>query len=82
MELEIKRVTQEIQALQGRKQQLVSKRDKLKDAIQQDKSAHLAQKNWDKDGEVFNCFFSWVWDGINWQISEILWKMINNWLCL
>lgn len=49
VELEIKKVTQEIQALQGRKQQLISKRDKLKDAIQQDKSAHLAQKNWDRE---------------------------------
>lgn len=56
LELEIKKVTQEIQILQGRKQQLISKRDKLKDAILQDKSAHLAQKNWEREGEVMNSF--------------------------
>ncbi|KAG0726154.1 ATP-dependent DNA helicase Q1 [Chionoecetes opilio] len=49
VELEIKEVTREIQLLLGRKQQLIAKRDKLKDSIQHDKSAQLAQKNWDRD---------------------------------
>lgn len=75
-------MTQEIQALQGRKQQLISKRDKLKDAIQQDKSAHLAQKNWDREGEVMNSFFLCVWDSINCQTCSILWKIFNNWFHL
>ncbi|XP_063841072.1 ATP-dependent DNA helicase Q1-like isoform X1 [Scylla paramamosain] len=48
VELAIKKITQEIQLLQGHKQQLISKRDKLKDAIQQNKSAQLAQKDWDR----------------------------------
>lgn len=56
MELEIKKVTQEIQVLQGRKQQLIRKRDKLKDAIQQDKSANLARRDWDNEGKVMNIF--------------------------
>ncbi|XP_045129129.1 ATP-dependent DNA helicase Q1-like isoform X2 [Portunus trituberculatus] len=48
VELAIKKVTQEIQVLQGHKQQLIAKREKLRDAIQQNKSAQLAQKDWDR----------------------------------
>ena len=51
IELAIKKVTQEIQLLLGRKQQLISKKDKLKDAIQQNKSAKLAQENWDRESK-------------------------------
>lgn len=43
--------------LQGRKQQLITKREKLKDAIQQDKSARLSQKNWDNEGKLVDACF-------------------------
>lgn len=52
MEQEIKNVTQEIQVLQGRKQKLLAKRDKLKDAIQQQRSAELAERDWKRQGLV------------------------------
>ncbi|XP_027206591.2 ATP-dependent DNA helicase Q1 [Penaeus vannamei] len=48
VERELKRVIQQIQILQGRKQMLTSKRDKIKDSIQQHKSAKLSQKDWDR----------------------------------
>ncbi|XP_037793066.1 ATP-dependent DNA helicase Q1-like [Penaeus monodon] len=48
VERELKRVIQQIQILQGRKQMLTSKRDKIKDSIQQRKSAKLAQRDWDR----------------------------------
>lgn len=45
---EISNITREIQVLEGHKQQLIKKREKLKDAIQQQSSALLAQKDWER----------------------------------
>ncbi|XP_042879108.1 ATP-dependent DNA helicase Q1-like [Penaeus japonicus] len=48
VERELKQVIQQIQILQGRKQRLTSRRDKIKDSIQQQKSAILSQRDWDR----------------------------------
>lgn len=48
VEKDITTVTQEIQILQGRKQRLLKKREKLRDSIQQQKSTYLAQKDWER----------------------------------
>ncbi|KAK3881526.1 hypothetical protein Pcinc_014043 [Petrolisthes cinctipes] len=53
VEIDIRKVTQELQILEGRKVKLVARREKLKDAIQQQKSAKLAKKDWDRQD------FSW-----------------------
>lgn len=49
VEKELKIVVRELQILQGRKQSLEARREKLRDAIQQRKSAHLAQRDWDNN---------------------------------
>ncbi|XP_068210020.1 ATP-dependent DNA helicase Q1-like [Palaemon carinicauda] len=45
---EISTITREIQLLEGHKQRLIKKREKLKDALQQQSSALLAQKDWER----------------------------------
>ena len=53
VENEIKKITKEIQHLQGKKQLLMTKRDKIKNSILQQKSAKLANLNWDKTGMFY-----------------------------
>ena len=43
----------QIQVLQSKKQRLLSKKEKLKEAILQEKSAKLADINWNKTGKNF-----------------------------
>ncbi|XP_042220423.1 ATP-dependent DNA helicase Q1-like [Homarus americanus] len=53
VEQELRNVTRELQILQGRKQKLEAKKEKLIYAIQQQKSAHLARNDWERQD------FSW-----------------------
>ena len=58
MEKELATVTRDIQVLEGRKQRLQKRKEKLKDAIQQQNSAILAQKDWETQGMlVIICMF-------------------------
>ncbi|CAL4060497.1 unnamed protein product, partial [Meganyctiphanes norvegica] len=48
VEADIRRISREIEVMQTKKARLISKRDKIKDAVQQQKSAELSNRDWDR----------------------------------
>lgn len=54
VESDIWRVSKEIEVMQTKKARLISKRDKLKESIQQQKNAELSNRDWDRKDFSFS----------------------------
>lgn len=54
VEADIRRVSKEIEVMQTKKARLISKRDKIKESIQQEKNAELSNRDWDRKDFSFS----------------------------